>query len=75
MGGELLKVCKPFSFIIFKQCYLARLRALVNNCNHGLEFIIVRHLLFNKLALRAFVSPSLVSSTLVKAPDKIYAPF
>lgn len=61
MGGELLRVCKPFSFIIFKQCYLAGLRALVNNCNHGFEFVTVRHLLFNKFTLRAFVSPSLVS--------------
>lgn len=40
MGGNLLKVCKLFSFIIFKQCYLAEMRALFNNCNHGLEFII-----------------------------------
>lgn len=73
VGGELLRVCKPFYFTISKQCYLARMRALVNNCNHGFEFIIVRHLLFNKFSLRAFLSPSLVSNTLVKASNQIYA--
>lgn len=72
VGGNLLKVCKLFSFIIFIQCYLAKMRALVNNYNHGLEFIIVRHLLFNKFTLGAFVAPSLVSSTLVKVPDQIF---
>lgn len=51
VGGNLLKVCKLFSFIIFIQCYLAKMWVVVNNYNHGLEFIIISHLLFNKFTL------------------------
>lgn len=49
------------------------MRALVNNCNHGLEFTTVSHPLFDRFTLRTFVAPSLVSSTLVKVPDQIFA--